>query len=270
MKKSLHSILTAAMFAAAVTTSVGSPTVSAQPGASSEAGLMLETEREQQGAYGPPNWYTTEPEKTELTMPITQPAYGPPFWSETESELTKLTESEPQDVYGPPSWFTENETTTTTDVTKDVPEPVYGPPTAVGDLTLDYRIDAKDLTWLKRFILENGGTEIDLRKVQDRSNMSLGDMNGDNKLNKEDVKLLVRQLTGKPEDDDDPKETALTTSATLVTTLMTTTTRPPTSLYGPQFTRKTTDRTTETLTTTDVTEPIPQPEYGAPEYFGEN
>lgn len=252
MKKSLHSILTAAMFAAAVTTSVGSPTVSAQPGASSEAGLMLETEREQQGAYGPPNWYTTEPEKTELTMPITQPAYGPPLWSETESELTRLTETEPQDVYGPPSWFTETETTTITDVTSDIPPTVYGPPywqtdlttttvtdpipqpaygppwvfAEIGDINYDWELDARDLTMLKRALLEDKSSDVIKR---------LGDLNGDGTVDKEDVKALIRKLTGKPETEDEPEVT--TTPVATTGTVASTTTDPWTNytvpLYGP-------------------------------------
>lgn len=58
MKKSLHSILTAAMFAAAVTTSLGEPSVNAQTNAVPvEAKLMDDTDREQQSVYGPP-WVT--------------------------------------------------------------------------------------------------------------------------------------------------------------------------------------------------------------------
>lgn len=229
MKKSLHSILTAAMFAAAVTTSVGNPAVSVQSGAASaEAGLMQETEREMQGAYGPPNWF-----------------------SDKETEAT---------------------VTTTTDVTEINPQPAYGPPWVSGDLNTDFQVDARDLTLLKRMILDNNGADVSLEVPPGyviADGRAFADMNGDGKLDKADVKALVRMLTGKPEKEDDPQESTVTSTDTTVASLITTTSTPVVSLYGPRFTNNTTDpvyKTTasETLTTADVTEPVPQPEYGAP------
>ena len=270
MKKSLHSILTAAMFAAAVTTSVGNPAVSVQSGAASaEAGLMQETEREMQGAYGPPNWFT-ETEMTKLTDTEPQDVYGPPNWfSETETlTTTDVTRDIPPTVYGPPNWFSDKETeatvTTTTDVTEINPQPAYGPPWVFaekGDMNYDFQLDVRDLTRLKQIILNENSP-------RDRE-IHLGDLNGDGKLDKADVKALVRMLTGKPEKEDDPQESTVTSTDTTVASLITTTSTPVVSLYGPRFTNNTTDpvyKTTasETLTTADVTEPVPQPEYGAP------
>lgn len=278
MKKSLHSILTAAMFAAAVTTSVGNPAVSVQSGAASaEAGLMQETEREMQGAYGPPNWFT-ETEMTKLTDTEPQDVYGPPNWfSETETlTTTDVTRDIPPTVYGPPNWFSDKETeatvTTTTDVTEINPQPAYGPPWVSGDLNTDFQVDARDLTLLKRMILDNNGADVSLEVPPGyviADGRAFADMNGDGKLDKADVKALVRMLTGKPEKEDDPQESTVTSTATTVASLITTTSTPVVSLYGPRFTNNTTDpvyKTTasETLTTADVTEPVPQPEYGAP------
>lgn len=227
MKKSLHSILTAAMFAAAVTTSVGNPTVSAQNSdAPAESGLMQETERMQQGVYGPPNWFTTEPELTKLTDTEPQDVYGPPNWfSETETlTTTDVTRDIPPTVYGPPYWYTDTETeatvTTTTDVTEIIPQPAYGPPwifAETGDLNYDGVLNAADLSLLKRAILDGIRTDEILH---------LGDTNSDGTIDKKDVRELIRQLTGKP---DEPEETDVTVLST-DTTIPTTSTVP---LYGP-------------------------------------
>lgn len=199
MKKSLHSILTAAMFAAAVTTSLSDPAASAQVTVSpAETQLMDDTERGPQSAYGPPSWFT-------------------------ETELTEMTTTEPQDVYGPPSWFTEptDEPASTTTSAETYPEPVYGPPwifAKKGDMNYDRVLNARDVTQLKRAILTG-----EFSDAEDY----LADVNGDGLIDQEDVKALIRQLTGKPEDEDDP-----------ITTDITDLTEPPFStttvcLYGP-------------------------------------
>ena len=97
---------------------------------------------------------------------------------------------------------------------------VYGPPWVFalpGDINYDDSIDARDLTLLKRAILEENFR---------RSDLYLGDLNGDDEIDKADVKELIRLLTGKPEDEEDPEVT---------TDITTTTERPWTTvvLYGP-------------------------------------
>lgn len=204
MKKSLHSILTAAMFAAAVTTSLSDPAASAQAKINpAEESLMDETWREQQGAYGPPNWFT-------------------------ETELTEMTTTEPQDVYGPPSWFTEptDEPASTTTSAETYPEPVYGPPwifAKKGDMNYDRVLNARDVTQLKRAILTG-----EFSDAEDY----LADVNNDGLIDQEDVKALIRQLTGKPEDGEENAVTTFITNSTDTTT--TTVTTPMTYvLYGP-------------------------------------
>ena len=231
MKKSLHSVLTAAMFAAALTTSAGGSAVPAQGAAPAEAGLMELTEREPQDVYGPPSWFETEPEKTEMTEPVTQPAYGPPVWLETEPETT-VTDIEPQPDYGPPHWDPLTETTAETTITTEpIPQPAYGPPwmfAAPGDLNYDFSLDARDLTLLKRYLLSG--------KMDDAS-YRLANVNGDGEIDKKDVKELIRMLTGKPEDEDDPDVTTTAATQTATTETVTTTTDPywnvPVPLYGP-------------------------------------
>ena len=246
MKKSTQSLLTAAMFAAALTTSAGGSAVFAQDAASSEATLMAQTGSEPQDVYGPPNWFETDPEQVELTEPIEQPAYGPPYW---ETERTDVTEPITQPAYGPPIWFSDTETgttttepipqteygppyweTTTPDITEIIPQPAYGPPwmfAAPGDLNYDFSLDARDLTLLKRYLLSG--------KMDDAS-YRLANVNGDGEIDKKDVKELIRKLTGKPEDEDDPDVTTTATDATQPPESETTT-DPwwdyPLPLYGP-------------------------------------
>ncbi len=236
MKKSLHSLLTAAMFAAAVTTSAGgisnTQNASAAP---AENDLITETTTEPQCVYGPPEWFTSESELTDITGTEPQDVYGPPGWfSETET-ITDVTRNDPPTVYGPPHWFTDTETeatlTTTTDVTAEIQQPAYGPPYVLfekGDLNGDRVLNAKDLTLLKRAVLYDN---------LDSFWRPLGDLNDDGAVDKKDVKELIRRLTGAPEED--PEETDVTTTGTDATVppRPETTTDPywdyPMPLYGP-------------------------------------
>lgn len=230
MKKSLHSLLTAAMFAAAVTTSAGSvanaPNASAAP---AENDLITETTTEPQCVYGPPEWFTSESELTDITGTEPQDVYGPPGWfSETET-MTDVTRNDPPTAYGPPHWFTDTETeamtTTTTDVTAEIPQPAYGPPYVLfekGDLNGDHVINAQDLTLLKRAVLFDN---------LDSLWRPLGDLNYDGAVDKKDVKELIRRLTGRPEDEELPEET--TTAVVTDTTTDTTITTTVMPLYGP-------------------------------------
>ena len=243
MKKSLHSLLTAAMFAAAVTTSAGSianaPNASAAP---AEDDLTRLTETEPQDVYGPPSWFSeTEPAATTTENPFLTavPLYGPPRLDETIAPITDTTTTTRPimtevPLYGPPHWFTDTETeatTTTTDVTTIIPQPAYGPPYVLfekGDLNGDRVINAQDLTLLKRAVLYDN---------LDSLWRPLGDLNDDGAVDKKDVKEMIRRLTGAPEKD--PDETDVTTTATDATVppKPETTTDPywdyPMPLYGP-------------------------------------
>ena len=230
MKKSLHSLLTAAMFAAAVTTSAGGISNTQNASAAPvENDLITETTTEPQCVYGPPEWFTSESELTDITGTEPQDVYGPPSWfSETET-ITDVTRNDPPTAYGPPHWFTDTETeatlTTTTDVTVEIPQPAYGPPwmfAEPGDLNYDFKLDARDLTLLKRYLLEG--------EINDRIDR-LANVNQDGKIDKEDVKELIRRLTGRPEDEELPEET--TTAVVTDTTTDTTITTTVMPLYGP-------------------------------------
>ena len=214
MKKSLHSLLTAAMFAAAVTTSAGglatAPNASAAP---AEDDLTRLTETEPQDVYGPPSWFSeTEPAATTTENPFLTavPLYGPPRWDETIAPVTDIT-------------------TTTMPVMTNAP--LYGPPWVLfeeGDINYDKKLNAADLSLLKRAVLNDS---------YDEATRRLGDLNEDGKLDKADVKEMIRRLTGAPEKD--PDETDVTTTATDATVppRPETTTDPyldiPMPLYGP-------------------------------------
>ena len=185
------------------------------------------TDPEPQDVYGPPNWYTTDSEGNPVTDIEPQPDYGPPHWeseTSTTAETTIFTEPITQPAYGPPYW----ETT----VTEIIPQPAYGPPwmfAEPGDLNYDFQLDARDLTLLKRYLLEG--------EINDHIDR-LANVNHDGKIDKEDVKELIRKLTGKPEDEEEPDVTTTATTATTQTAdTETTTTDPwenyPLPLYGP-------------------------------------
>ena len=205
MKKSRQSLITAALFAAAISTgtAITPQSVSAD------------------------NDITTVPQTT----------YGPPFWMMTEPE----TETPPLETEGTvPIISTSTATTTTTDefvmlegdimveTTTDPFElmtggivPAYHEP---GDLNRDGSLDARDLSLLKQYLL--------MQSTGSGYLYETGDVNQDDKYDKEDVKALIRLLTGKPEDEDEPPETTPVTTEELITSMTTikTTTCP---LYGP-------------------------------------
>ena len=128
--------------------------------------------------------------------------------------------------------------------------PLYGPPPVdryLGDIYMDDEIDVRDLSKLKKLLLEND-LKVELGEIGDpdrdgriqiwswgssgiRDSSFLGDMNQDGVLDKADVQELIRRLTCQPEDD--PDETTTVTEVTSETT--STTLNPETMmvLYGP-------------------------------------
>ena len=113
--------------------------------------------------------------------------------------------------------------------------PLYGPPPvelALGDINEDKEVDARDLTLLKQMVLDSRG-QIALDELGDpdgngfvqiwswgdspiRSSIYVGDLNQDYLINKDDVKALIRQLTGKPEEEEEETEPAVTTMTTII------------------------------------------------------
>ncbi len=221
MKKSFQTAATAAMFAAAMGTAMTNmvpPTISA-------AGTM---------EPDPMPWETTT---STITM-TTQPAYG----------TQPITRDDPR--LSTEEWLM---TTTSRQNTTVV---LYGPPWVFydqGDLNMDNNLDARDLSLLKAYLLsQDPDVDQDFRTFHNGRELypeRLGDFNSDGKVDKEDVKAMVRELTGKPENEEP-----------IVTTTTTTQPKPGTTTA--------TITTQETLM--DITETFPQDVYGPPEWFTED
>ena len=112
---------------------------------------------------------------------------------------------------------------------------LYGPPPesiALGDINDDKQLDVRDLALLKRMVINSRG-QIALDEVGDpdgdgfvqiwswgdstlKDSIYVGDLNQDQLINKEDVKALVRLLTGKPEEEKAETEPVVTTTTTTV------------------------------------------------------
>lgn len=198
MKKTAQSTLTAALFAAAISSSTGGPLSPQLANAVDDITTVPET------TYGPPGWMMTteEPEDTGTTPLIT--AGTVPIY--TEDTTTTTTTSDPEDE--------------PVMLAGDIR--VYDEP---GDLDRNGSFDARDLTLLKRRLMYQDGA-----LFQD-----IYDVNGDGQMNSEDARALVRLLTGKPEEEEEPASTSVSSSTT---TQLTTTSTEISSLktqpaYGP-------------------------------------
>lgn len=208
MKKTAKTAMTSAMFAAAIGISAGNMPVSgasqsaAQPAEEPQTTEVITTDLELGGV-------TVVYEESATTEPDVM------FEGEALPETTEL-------VLAGVAPMPEETTTTEVQLGGDI-APIEG------DLNYDYRVDAKDLSGLKRAILEG-----------ERYNY-YHDINGDGVVDKEDVKALRRMLTGKSKEEEDAEEAQTTTTAV-------------------------TDETILTELTT-MTETIPAPLYGPPEYF---
>ena len=130
MKKTLQSTLTAALFAAAISSSTGGTLSPQLANAVDDITTVPET------TYGPPGWMMTteEPEDTGTTPLIT--AGTVPIY--TEDTTTTTTTSDPEDE--------------PVMLAGDVPE--YQEP---GDLDRNGSFDARDLTLLKRRLMYQDG-----------------------------------------------------------------------------------------------------------------
>lgn len=233
MKKTLQSKLTAALFAAAISTGAGGTLT---PQFANAFGSDTDITTVPQTTYGPPGWMTTtedtEETTTELMKEGTIVTYEETTTTSTSEELClkgtvttveeTTTEPEPIQLAGEATIPT---TTVTTDnlVTSGV-VPIYA---EAGDSDYNGSIDARDLTMLKQYLLNQNYAR------------TLGggpdpyDVNGDGAIDKNDVKALIRLLTGKPEEDDKITETTTTVTVTSTDTSTTTFTTYPVCLYGP-------------------------------------
>lgn len=245
MKKTVQTMMTAAMFAATINmipsgTSAGTVSASA-----SDYNPYAE---EWQDVYGPPE---TMPVVTStLPAPITtvpSTVYGPPIaWNTTTEPATKplITGFNPEQmttvaVYGPPiAWNTTTAPVETVpEPTNTIPAAVYGPPVAwIGDVNSDNRLDVFDMIELRKLYIE-GATDWD--------DLYRADVNEDGAINIADLVMLQNYLLGKTENLREKLPEPVPTE--------------------PQKSYVNTTNTTNTTNT--VTEPIPEPVYGPPSFF---
>ncbi|MCR5599210.1 MAG: dockerin type I repeat-containing protein [Ruminococcus sp.] len=178
MKKTIRTVLTAAMFASA--------NMAALPSS----------------AVGETDNQANEPTASEVLTEVTDsrkpmPIYGPPEVMSTMSTtaqetFTTTTTTFMHSLYGPPWMFTTTESTTSTEaVTTTMPEVLYGPPVyykLLGDVNLDQQIDSFDAIALRRMLVTG--------KAQNFASTSYGDINRDGKVSIADLLMLQRYLLG--------------------------------------------------------------------------
>lgn len=243
MKKTIQTLMTAAVFAAALGTGVGD-TISAQYSSGADDVTTVP-----QTTYGPPVWMQTTDETEEETTDLRDEGEATVY---TDDDSTTPLETNLQlsgqvtipmmtttlattlSFMGTTAIPQQSETTTCTTVafegtapipTTTEPEelvtpgeaPLYHEP---GDPDYNGSIDARDLTLLKQYLLSNKAYGIDAETY---------DVNMDGDINREDVKALLRLLTGKPEDEGETTSTDTSDQMTTTTTLGTSTC----PLYGP-------------------------------------
>ena len=251
MKITLQSLLTAAVFASSLGTGL-SDTFAVQANNDDITQVPQPT-------YGPPVFTQTETDDlcckttsrivygTTVTTPTTTtstsdryPDFTGTVTMPTTTTTTTTTSRYPEFI----GTVTTPTTTTTTTTTPRYPEfigtvttpttttvptttefagathPITMPHFSPADVNADEIIDARDVSMLKRDIL-NGNSFYG------------NDINQDGVINKEDVKALIRLLTGKPEDEDEPITTDIRDQNNPAVTSVTTTAEFIQTSYGP-------------------------------------
>ncbi|HNZ98586.1 dockerin type I repeat-containing protein [Ruminococcus sp.] len=195
MKKTLRTVVTAAMFAAA--------NMSAIPAAAGEneavPDLRNDVEREAYSnfasVYGPSPTYpitTTTTDLEEFFTTTTTTGYPVPAYGTIAPRTTTTTIDHEDDPF-----YT---TTTTSDLeeffmtTTTAPQPVYGPPIQdwVGDVNLDGSVDSFDVLSVRKMLIK--GTD---QYGEEYKEAYYGDMNNDGKLTIADLLLLQKYVLGK-------------------------------------------------------------------------
>lgn len=228
MKKTVKTLMTAAVFAAAIGTI---PSGTAENSSATDYNPVLD---EWQGVYGPPPVTTTLAETTNL-----QTAYG--TYTPVESETTAFNPEQMTTVavYGPPiAWNTTTAPISETETTPvpTVPVPVYGPPTAwIGDLNDDNRVDVFDMVELRKAYVNymNGSGSINFYRA---------DINQDGVIGISDLVMLQNYILGNikdfsnqiPESVSTEQQTSYANTTAATTAFVTSETEPvPAPVYGP-------------------------------------
>ena len=180
MKKTIRTVLTAAMFATANLSAIpGSAAgeTNTQPEQPSARGVLTEIAQK----YAPKSG-NDQPETIQ-----TEPTF-------TDRIVTATTTTQPAPLYGPPWVFTSKETlpvSTTTEVTTTIPQLLYGAPLfykMLGDVNLDQRVDNFDVIKLRRMLT----TGI----AGSAAASDYADINRDGRVSIADLLMLQRYILG--------------------------------------------------------------------------
>ena len=233
MKKSIFTVMTAAMFAAANLSAI--PSDAAENGGSSRTKVdpvetITLTDRDWNSEQLKEGGNDDQEVSTTTTSPV------------TTEEMTTLTNTTTQTLYGPP-WVLRSTTTTTT-----MPVLLYGPPPTTttldrdleenlekmkGDVNGDEVIDTFDAIALRRAILFD--------EYKDQRAKLLSDINSDGKIDVTDLVLLQRFLLGAIKDFKDNGSTSMSDKTTTkekiktTTTTTTTTTKTPDAIFTTSY-----------------------------------
>lgn len=203
MKKTAQSLLTAAMFAAALGNSA----------ANASTGSTTAFAAERSAAVTTAPFTTTE----EVTTMTSAPLYGPPWvFSDLSEEPAETTAPEDDPTYTEPSVL-------------------YGPPSVFyprGDVTMDNKTDARDLTMIKRIALAENQENIGYAEFD------IADVNHDRVVDREDVQIFREEVLGFPKEEEAVTTTTTVTNGPeedpdIVSSLETTTETTVALLYGP-------------------------------------
>ncbi|WP_455530252.1 dockerin type I repeat-containing protein [Ruminococcus sp.] len=229
MKKSIFTVMTAAMFAAANLSAI--PSDAADNGGSRMNVDPVETVTLSDRDWNREQLKEGENDGQEVSTTTTSPV--------TTTEMTTLTNTTTQTLYGPP-WMFRTTTTTT------MPVLLYGPPPTTttldrdleenlekmrGDVNGDEVIDTFDAIALRRAILFD--------EYKDQRAKLLSDINSDGKIDVTDLVLLQRFLLGAIKDFRDNNSTSMsdktTTKEKLRTTTTTTTTKTSDAIFTTSY-----------------------------------
>lgn len=229
MKKSIFTVMTAAMFAAANLSAI--PSDAADNGGSRMNVDPVETVTLSDHDWNREQLKEGENDGQEVSTTTTSPV--------TTTEMTTLTNTTTQTLYGPP-WILRTTTTTT------MPVLLYGPPPTTttldrdleenlekmrGDVNGDEVIDTFDAIALRRAILFD--------EYKDQRAKLLSDINSDGKIDVTDLVLLQRFLLGAIKDFRDNNSTSMsdktTTKEKLRTTTTTTTTKTSDAIFTTSY-----------------------------------
>ncbi|MDD7515577.1 dockerin type I repeat-containing protein [Ruminococcus flavefaciens] len=186
MKKTIHTVLTAAAFAAASMSAMPASAGEGNPSAFPDVRNKVEKDAyaEFYGAYGPPP--TTSLSETVTTTSLSLPM----------TTLTTTTTTMPQTVYGPATTFNVISTyqEDVVDMTTTMlPQPAYGPaPVYLGDANMDGVVDIFDAVAVRKAILFD--------EYADKINRYFADLNKDGNITVGDLVLLNRYLLGSIKD----------------------------------------------------------------------